>query len=669
MRIVVDALCLSIPAFFNVFAISMIFWLIFALMGYGFFGGLFYKCVDADGERVDYDVVGNRTACCGSSNCTESAPGIDGDVFRWENSEVNFDNVFNAYLALFQVATFEGWQEVMQDAVDITGRNRQPQREHQFYAYWYFFIFIVIGSFLTLNLFIGVIIDNFTRLKGQMGNDGSESHLFLTDEQLVRIRSIKKVLRSRPMKSVPLPPDGVLYEFRHLCYKLSQSIKFELFIMVVIVANLVLLCTDHYGENEQEEKIQLIFNVIFSCTFVLEATIKLLGLRRYYFQSYWNNFDLIITILGAIDVVLTLGTDESPPVDPTFLRILRLARLVRLLKHAKGIRDLLITMIVSLPALFNVGVLLFMIIFVYAIIGMVLFRYVIYNGALNPIVNFETFGRSLQLMFRLCTAAGWNDITDALSVQPPYCNATYDGLPNGNCGDPVAAKWFMSTYVGIAFLIIVNMYIAVILESLEETTDEDEHAIDPQDIEVFYQHWQRFDPTATQFIDVTRIPNFFRTIPSPFDKLFLYSKDLDILDTLDIPLYCNRDVDDLNGIPHADTTSLEVNSAAPIEFTATKAHCLDVIIATFKSKGSLFTDTELDAKAHGHGSATGDTWMEHLGEVLSERFPVRRSLQPVSSTKQWYKLCKAVNTVQTVWKRRTTGDFRPAAPANLEDVF
>lgn len=517
MRIIVDALCQSIPAFFNVFVISMIFWLIFALMGYGFFGGLFHKCVDRDGERIEYEYVADRTACCGSSSCTVRSDSADDTVYRWENSEVNFDNVFNAYLALYQVATFEGWQEVMQDAVDITGHNRQPREENQFYAYWFFFFFIVVGSFLTLNLFIGVIIDNFTRLKGQMSKDGSDSHLFLTDEQLVRIQGIKKVLRSRPMKSVPLPPNGMCYEFRLMCYRLSQSVTFELFIMAVIVANLVLLCTDHYGESDEEEKIQLIFNVIFSVVFVLEATINLIGLRRYYFKSNWNNFDLIITVLGAIDVILTLGTDESPPVDPTFLRILRLARLARLLKHAKGIRDLLITMIVSLPALFNVGLLLFMIIFVYAIIGMVLFRYVIYNGALNPIVNFETFGRSLQLMFRLCTAAGWNDITDALSVQPPYCNATYDGLPNGNCGDPVAAKWFMSTYVGIAFLIIVNMYIAVILESLEETTDEGADSINPQDIEVFYQHWQRFDPHATQFIDVSRIPEFFTSIPSPFE--------------------------------------------------------------------------------------------------------------------------------------------------------
>lgn len=53
----------------------------------------------------------------------------------------------------------------MADAVDARGVHLQPQREANLYAYIYFVIFIVCGSFFTLNLFIGVIIDNFNMLK------------------------------------------------------------------------------------------------------------------------------------------------------------------------------------------------------------------------------------------------------------------------------------------------------------------------------------------------------------------------------------------------------------------------------------------------------------------------------------------------------------------------
>lgn len=100
--------------------------------------------------------------------------------YSWVNSKITFDHVGMGYLALLQVATFEGWMEVMADAVDARGVDLQPQREANLYAYIYFVIFIVCGSFFTLNLFIGVIIDNFNMLKKKVSFIGSLCHLFGT---------------------------------------------------------------------------------------------------------------------------------------------------------------------------------------------------------------------------------------------------------------------------------------------------------------------------------------------------------------------------------------------------------------------------------------------------------------------------------------------------------
>ena len=69
-------------------------------------------------------------------------------------------------------------------------------------------------------------------------------------------------------------------------------------------------------------------------------------------------------------------------------------------KAAKGIRKLLFALMVSLPALFNIGALLSLITFIYAIIGMTLFGHVMHAGALNDQVNFETFARAMLLLFR-----------------------------------------------------------------------------------------------------------------------------------------------------------------------------------------------------------------------------------------------------------------------------
>lgn len=152
MRIVVNALMYAIPSIFNVLLVCLVFWLIFSIMGVQFFGGKFFKCLDENGELLNISIVNDQWQCLSQN-------------YTWVNSKINFDHVGMGYLALFQVATFEGWMEVMADAVDCRGVHLQPEREANLYAYVYFVIFIICGSFFTLNLFIGVIIDNFNMLK------------------------------------------------------------------------------------------------------------------------------------------------------------------------------------------------------------------------------------------------------------------------------------------------------------------------------------------------------------------------------------------------------------------------------------------------------------------------------------------------------------------------
>ena len=112
---------------------------------------------------------------------------------------------FNALLDRVpgQVATFEGWMEVMTDAVDATGAGQQPKREAQPVAYIYFVVFIIVGSFFVLNLFIGVIIDNFNRLKKEKEMEGQVGPgLFLTEAQKKYVRNVRNMLRTEPSKQI-----------------------------------------------------------------------------------------------------------------------------------------------------------------------------------------------------------------------------------------------------------------------------------------------------------------------------------------------------------------------------------------------------------------------------------------------------------------------------------
>lgn len=198
------------------------------------------------------------------------------------------------------------------------------------------------------------------------------------------------------------------------------------------------------------------------------------------------------------------------------VRVFRLGRLLRFFEGAKGVRRLLFALVKSLPGLVNIAMLLCLIIFIYAIIGMSSFGYVKKTNGITDVVNFETFGNSMLLLFRVGTAAGWNTILDPLMVTPPDCNETLDnGGPNGDCGNKILAVFFFVSYILIIFLIIINMYIAVILENFNEAQQQEEIGVSDDDLETFIQVWEDYDPKATHYIAVNQLSDFLDSLEPP----------------------------------------------------------------------------------------------------------------------------------------------------------
>lgn len=164
---------------------------------------------------MSHEIIPDRNACIAEN-------------YTWENSPMNFDHVGKAYLCLFQVATFKGWIQIMNDAIDSREVNfnyklhleifsqyhhllyynhylqidKQPIRETNIYMYLYFVFFIIFGSFFTLNLFIGVIIDNFNEQKKKAGGS---LEMFMTEDQKKYYNAMKKMGSKKPLKAIPRP--------------------------------------------------------------------------------------------------------------------------------------------------------------------------------------------------------------------------------------------------------------------------------------------------------------------------------------------------------------------------------------------------------------------------------------------------------------------------------
>uniref|UniRef100_A0AAY4A1D2 Sodium channel protein n=1 Tax=Denticeps clupeoides TaxID=299321 RepID=A0AAY4A1D2_9TELE len=523
MRVVVNALVGAIPSIFNVLLVCLIFWLIFSIMGVNLFAGKFYHCINTTTEqRFPIEVVNNKSDCMALMPKNQT---------RWVNMKVNYDNVGLGYLSLLQVSTFKGWMDIMYAAVDSREVEEQPSYESNIYMYLYFVIFIIFGSFFTLNLFIGVIIDNFNQQKKKISKD-----LFMTDEQKKYYNAMKKLGSKKPVKPIPRPSNmilGVVYDF------ISQQF-FDIFIMVLICLNMVTMMVETDDQSEEKKEILYQINFIFIVVFTGECLMKLIALRHYFFTVGWNVFDFVVVILSISGLMLS-DIIEKYFVSPTLFRVIRLARIgrvLRLIRGAKGIRTLLFALMMSLPALFNIGLLLFLLMFIFSIFAMSNFAYVKHQAGIDDLFNFETFGGSIICLFEISTSAGWDGLLlPMLNGGPPDCDPDIENPGSdikGNCGIPGIGIMFFCSYIIMSFLVVVNMYIAIILENFNAAQEESGDPLCEDDFEMFDEVWKKFDADATQFIDIDRLFDFCDALQDPFriakpNRLKLISMDLPVV--------------------------------------------------------------------------------------------------------------------------------------------
>ncbi|XP_032537105.1 sodium channel protein type 5 subunit alpha-like isoform X4 [Chiroxiphia lanceolata] len=521
MRVVVNALVGAIPSIMNVLLVCLIFWLIFSIMGVNLFAGKFGKCINkTEGDMpLDSKIINNMSDCI--------LYNVSG-TFYWTKVKVNFDNVGAGYLALLQVATFKGWMDIMYAAVDSREYEEQPEWECNLYMYLYFVIFIIFGSFFTLNLFIGVIIDNFNQQKKKLGGQD----IFMTEEQKKYYNAMKKLGSKKPQKPIPRP----LNKYQGFIFDVVSKQAFDVSIMILICLNMVTMMVE--TDDQSQEKVNILhkINMLFVAIFTGECIFKMLALRHYYFTNGWNIFDFVVVILSIVGTVLS-DIIQKYFFSPTLFRVIRLARIgriLRLIRGAKGIRTLLFALMMSLPALFNIGLLLFLVMFIYAIFGMANFAYVKKEHGIDDMFNFQTFANSMLCLFQITTSAGWDSLLNPiLNTGPPYCDPN---LPNangskGNCGSPAVGILFFVTYIIISFLIVVNMYIAIILENFSVATEESTEPLSEDDFDMFYEIWEKFDPEATQFIEYSALSDFADALSEPLriakpNKIKLIAMDL-----------------------------------------------------------------------------------------------------------------------------------------------
>ena len=187
--------------------------------------------------------------------------------------------------------------------------------------------------------------------------------------------------KTKPIRMVTRPTN----KFMKFCYDMSENQKFEVVITIIILLNMVQMSMEHDSASDEFNNAMVYANYVFTVIYTLEAILKIIGTRKFYFYKSWNIFDFVIVVFAWLGIAMDSVMSESV-IDPSILRsfrVFRVARILRIIQMAKGIRRLLYTLICSLPALINIGTLLLLIIYIYAVVGVAMFGYVRRQGTLN----------------------------------------------------------------------------------------------------------------------------------------------------------------------------------------------------------------------------------------------------------------------------------------------
>eukprot|EP00898_Chlorokybus_atmophyticus_P005588 jgi/Chlat1/602/Chrsp103S00955 len=476
LRLITSALFHSLPALAHVLFVSLVIWLIFAIFGMQLFMGKFFYCTD---ESVEYEAL-----CVG--------PGRE-----WVQPRAHFNNIGSTMLTLYQMSTTEGWTDVMYNGIDAVGVARSPRRDAHIVVALYFVVFMVFSCFFLVNVFVGIIINNFSALR-QNSTNGS---VFLTPEQKAWVEMYRKALRFKP-HAVMKRPRGA---FRKRLYKFMVGSHCENAMIGLVVCNTVVMCLHYYNEPTKWSNTLERINLGFAVVFVIEAVTRLYAYYpAAFFREATNVFDLVVSVGALIGQALV---PHSAVV--TVLRLFRVIRLCRILR-LKGLHMLFVTLIVSLPTLLNVSMLLLLLFFVYAVLSMQACGSVVSGTEIGPHANFKNIGISMLTLLRMSTGEGWNDIMyDCMYPTPDMCDPEVQ-----TCGTKYAPLLFVTFYIAGSF-IMLNLLVAVVLENFSISRADDEKQVTFEHVELFTEAWQTLDPKGTNFIPVNRFETLVRKLPPP----------------------------------------------------------------------------------------------------------------------------------------------------------
>ncbi|XP_061567361.1 voltage-dependent P/Q-type calcium channel subunit alpha-1A isoform X18 [Cololabis saira] len=495
LKAVFDCVVNSLKNVLNILIVYLLFMFIFAVVAVQLFKGRFFYCTD-ESKEFERD-------CRGEYLVYERDNEVKAQKREWKKYDFHYDNVAWALLTLFTVSTGEGWPQVLKHSVDATYENQGPSPGYRMEMSIFYVVYFVVFPFFFVNIFVALIIITFQ----EQGDKMMEDYSLEKNERAC----IDFAINARPLTR-HMPQNKLSFQYK--MWEFVVSPPFEYTIMAMIALNTVVLMMKYDGASDTYEAVLANLNIVFTSLFSLECVLKIIAFGVLnYFKDAWNIFDCV-TVLGSItDILVTELGDNF--INLSFLRLFRAARLIKLLRQGETIRILLWTFVQSFKALPYVCLLIAMLFFIYAIIGMQLFGNIAIEedgeSAINQHNNFRTFVQALMLLFRSATGEAWHEIMLACLGGNDCDPLMQNDKPE--CGSQVAYLYFVSFIFFCSFLML-NLFVAVIMDNFEYLT-RDSSILGPHHLDEYVRIWAEYDPAACGRIHYKDMYSLLRVIDPP----------------------------------------------------------------------------------------------------------------------------------------------------------
>uniref|UniRef100_A0A4W6E9Y8 Voltage-dependent T-type calcium channel subunit alpha n=1 Tax=Lates calcarifer TaxID=8187 RepID=A0A4W6E9Y8_LATCA len=458
LKLVVETLITSLKPIGNIVLICCAFFIIFGILGVQLFKGKFFYCFGPDVKNIT-----NKSDCLQAN-------------YKWVHHKYNFDNLGQALMSLFVLASKDGWVNIMYHGLDAVGVDQQPVTNNNPWMLLYFISFLLIVSFFVLNMFVGVVVENFHKCRQHQEVEEAKRR---EEKRQRRMEKKRRKTESVIIEAQKLPYYSSYGHMRLMIHTLCTNHYLDLIITFIICINVITMSLEHYNQPHSLDLALKYCNYFFTSTFVLEAVLKLIafGFRRF-FKDRWNQLDLAIVLLSVMGITLEeIEISAALPINPTIIRIMRVLRIAREVFLSVCLCVSVCMFIwVCVLQVGNLGLLFMLLFFIYAALGVELFGELVCNEdypceGMSRHATFENFGMAFLTLFQVSTGDNWNGIMkDTLRECPPDHGTDVDYACNPSL-QFISPMYFVS-FVLTAQFVLINVVVAVLMKHLDDSNKE-----------------------------------------------------------------------------------------------------------------------------------------------------------------------------------------------------